>query len=259
MVLIDGPVTFRMGASPGDPERQEIEVYHHRVIPRRFALAAKEVTVEEFQRYSQAVRGAPHRYRKRLSPHPDGPQVNMTWFEAVAYCNWLSDREGLPHCYIPKNDGQFADGMRIDAEAVAQGGYRLPTEAEWEYACRAGTITSRYYGDTTRLLNCYEWYGENSGYRAQRCGLQLPNDLGFFDMLGNVYEWCSEHYRETRPAPEEIVQDVIPAETISPEDRLYRGQSFASAPPGLRAAVRTWSSPRLHRADLGIRPARTLP
>ena len=98
-------------------------------------------------------------------------------------------------CYLPNEDGAYDEGMTIPADVLKRTGYRLPTEAEWEYACRAGTITSRYYGLSIDLLGKYAWYQANSQDHAWPCGSLLPNDLGLFDMLGNVYEWCQDRVR----------------------------------------------------------------
>ena len=90
--------------------------------------------------------------------------------------------------------GEFAEGMKIVPDALKQPGYRLPTEAEWEYACRAGAVTSRYYG---RTRNCWgSMPGTRRTPRVERghAANSLPNELGLFDMLGNVYEWCQEQY-----------------------------------------------------------------
>ena len=125
-----------------------------------------------------------------FSPEPTGPRNGIAWYEAAAYCNWLSKQEGLATCYEPNDKGEFAEGMKIVPDVLKQPGYRLPTEAEWEYACRAGAVTSRYYGRTEELLGKYAWYSQNSQGRVWPCGQLLPNELGLFDMLGNVYEWC---------------------------------------------------------------------
>ena len=100
-------------------------------------------------------------------------------------------------------EGEYAAGMRIKADALKQSGYRLPTEAEWEYACRAGALTSRYYGLSTKLLEKYARYQSNSQDHPWPGASVLPNDMGLFDMLGNVYEWCQEHYEKYPPGGQE--------------------------------------------------------
>src|SRR5262249_30276300 len=152
-----------------------------------FAVASTEVTVGQFLRYAPAFG-----WHCRFSPAAEGPLVNLTWYETAAYCNWLSRQEGLPEkewCYLPNKDGHYAEGMKLAPDYLRRTGYRLPTEAEWEYACRAGAATSRYYGQSEELLDRYAWSMANAGNRARPVGSLLPNDLGLFDLLGGAWEY----------------------------------------------------------------------
>jgi formylglycine-generating enzyme required for sulfatase activity len=128
------------------------------------------------------------------SPDPEGPRNHVYSTSVLDYCNWLSRREGLPECYETDKLGKHG-ADRIKPDAFSLGGYRLPTEAEWEYACRAGAGTSRYYGESVELLGQYAWYNRTSHDHAWSCGSLLPNELGLFDMLGNVMEMCHESNR----------------------------------------------------------------
>src|SRR5205823_3351078 len=103
----------------------------------------------------------------------------------------------------------YAEGMTIPAEVLERTGYRLPTEAEWEYACRAGAVTSRYYGASLDLLDAYARYQANSTEHAWTCGSLLPNDLGLFDMLGNMYEWCQDSVNASKVAKKGTYNDII--------------------------------------------------
>ena len=190
--VIEGPVEFRMGSPSTEPERFSGEILHRRIIPRRFAIATQEVTVEQYQEFVKENPVDDHANNDRYSPDPKGPMNGVSWYHAAAYCNWLSRKENLPECYEPNERGQYAEGMKIRADVLQRTGYRLPTEAEWEYGCRAGAGTSRYYGSNVDLLGRYAWYLATSGDRAWACGSLLPNNLGLFDMLGNVHEWCQE-------------------------------------------------------------------
>jgi formylglycine-generating enzyme required for sulfatase activity len=261
MVLVDGPVEFQMGSPDSDPDHQKEETYHRRRIPHAYFIASREVTIGEFQRFSIATRGAPYEYNERYSQAPHGPIIGLNWYEAAAYCNWLSDRDTLPRCYELNEKKEYGEGMRVSAAAVARGGYRLPTEAEWEYACRAGTATSRYMGTRLPFMGRYEWYVENSGFRTHPCGGLLPNDFGLFDMLGNVMEWCHDPYSEGRFRHNQmaVVSDCIVDERVPSGPRYHRGGAFRSDPIANRSANCGWFDAWGRRSDIGFRPARTLP
>src|SRR5262249_33608727 len=195
-VIVPGPAEFWLGSPRTEAERfggpEDLnETRHYRRIGRSFALAAHEVTVEQFLKFRSN-----HSYTKPYSPTADHPINTVTWFDAAEYCNWLSKEEGIPEgqwCYEPNSMKQYAAGMRVKADALSLAGYRLPTEAEWEYACRAGVTDARYYGETEELLARHAWYTTNSRNRNMALpGSFRPNDLGLFDLLGNALEWCAD-------------------------------------------------------------------
>jgi formylglycine-generating enzyme required for sulfatase activity len=266
--VIDGPVEFRMGSPPADTERiGGNERPRLMTIPRRFAIADREVTSAQFQRFLQ-THAEPqllvsHDVRNRFGPDPDGPWIGPSWYAAAHYCNWLSEQEGIPRdqwCYEPAERG-YVEGMTIPADVLRRTGYRLPTEAEWEYACRSGTITGRYYGRTIHLLGQYAWYQANSQERAWPGGSRLPNDLGLSDMLGNVYEWMNDWFGAPRPGARwKSIDRVNRSEYVLEKlPRLLLGGSFVNPPAGLRAAGRRGNAPSLRDASYGFRLARTHP
>jgi eukaryotic-like serine/threonine-protein kinase len=265
--VIEGPVEFRMGSPPTEPNRNETNETPRRMrIPRRFAIATKEVTLEQWQRFERTNRQLSFSpsFVNRASPDQGGPMNSLTWYNAANYCNWLSEQEGFATdqwCYLPNESGAYAEGMKIPADVLQRTGYRLPTEPEWEYACRSGTVTSYCFGQSTELLGKYAWYQTNSKEHAWTCGSLLPNDLGLFDMLGNELEWVQDRLgyeiQENRRQSNDITH-----QTESIDDkyfRLLRGVSFLYPAAYLRSAGR-FSYPPGHRSsDIGFRPCRTYP
>ncbi len=161
---------------------------------------------------------------------PQHPVENVSWMDAVHCCNALSVLAGLTPCYNLAADGALHG---FDAEAD---GYRLPTEAEWEFACRAGTTDVRY-GE----LDAIAWYRGNAEGSTHPVGLLQPNAWGLYDMLGNVWEWCNDVYDPS----------------VYGEYRIFRGGGWNDAPRGVLATNRRRSHPVAFRIDdLGFRVAR---
>src|SRR5262249_26239135 len=194
----------------------------------------------------------------RCYPEPTCPIGGVVWYEAAAYCNWLSEQEGIPEdqwCYETNARGQVT---KLKENYLSRTGYRLPTEAEMEYAWRAGAVTSRYYGETEELLAKYGWYVQNSKERTWPVGGKKPNDLGLFDMHGNVYTWCQESHRDypaLKDEPSEDKEDVF--NIVSRASRVVRGSSFLNPASSVRCAYRFGGVPTNRGNVVGFRPART--
>jgi len=152
-----------------------------------YAISSDEVTVNEFRKFRDYPEMA-----KIVAPTGDCPAHYITWYLAAEYCNWLSAQEGLDEgqwVYLPNEKGEFAEGMRISENATTLEGYRLPTAAEWEHACRAGSREAYGFGEPVSLLQRYAYYAWNARGRSYPGGTLLPNELGLFNMHGNVWEW----------------------------------------------------------------------
>jgi formylglycine-generating enzyme required for sulfatase activity len=159
------------------------------------------------------------------------PVENVSWKDAVSFCNLLSVKAGLTPYYALNQP----EDIIFDATA---NGYRLPSEAEWEYACKAGTNGIRY-GE----INAIAWYKENSERSTHAVGMKLPNAWGMYDMLGNVWEWCSDRYDET----------------VYGSYRIFRGGGWCDEERGCIATNRRRSHPASFKIDdLGFRLARNL-
>jgi formylglycine-generating enzyme required for sulfatase activity/tRNA A-37 threonylcarbamoyl transferase component Bud32 len=261
LVVAPAGAEFWMGSPGAEAGRIATHEPLYRVrIPRSFAIAAREVTVEQFLRFQPG-----HRYLARYSPRPDGPIINVTWYQAAAYCNWLSEKEGIPKeewCYRPNKADQYDDGMHLAPGYLGKRGHRLPTEAEWEYACRAGAVTSRFYGEAEELLKEYAWYSKTTSDEAVRPGgLLKPNDLGLFDLYGNVAEWTQDPallYRwPGRNRPKEDIEYEL--DIRDNQSRLLRGGAFVLLAPYVRSALRDSLRPSSAYNAAGFRVARTYP
>ncbi len=176
------------------------------------------------------------------------PATHVDWVQALTFCNSLSDREGLSPCYRQEPAGSWQWDRGAD-------GYRLPTEAEWEYACRADTGSRWFWGDKPDGADAHAWYRSNAQGRLQPVGKKAPNPWELHDMAGLVFEWCWDCF-DRYPAD----QDLPPTDPVGPVEgdmRVVRGGSFEGPPFGLRSALRGIVEPDFRRENLGLRGVRS--
>jgi formylglycine-generating enzyme required for sulfatase activity len=151
------------------------------------------------------------------------------------------------------------EGVRLLDNHLERTGYRLPTEAEWEYACRAGAVTSRYFGSSNELLDHYSWFARNSNDRAWPVARKKPNDLGLFDMHGNVWNWC-QSLGEDYPEDGGVSPDVETLSVVDEKARLtLRGGAFHRFASRIRCAHRQYNRPGARNEYMGLRLVRTYP
>jgi hypothetical protein len=251
-----------MGSPTDDPLTAYDARRHRRRIGRTFAIATKETTFEQFDRFLSAHSDVAHADHRRNSSDPSNPAGGVTWLEAAKYCRWLSEQEGLSEdqmCFPPLAEIKL--GMSLPDNFIERIGYRLPTEAEWEYACRAGSETPYSFGSSPALLGEFAWFKDNSAENPRRVGLHRPNVLGAFDMHGNLIEWCHSPY--VRDYPESArgpVDDVVLSgrtRTLGSALRVLRGGSYNWTANLITSAHRTEYAPAT-RYNNGFRVARTL-
>ena len=246
---------------------------HPVTITRPFWMGRTEVTVAQFRKFVESSKyvteaekyGAGNSAQKTLnekvkdadkglnwkSPgypsNDDAPVTQVSWNDACAYCVWLSEQEKRTALYQSNGQGGW--------KFAAQGdGYRLPTEAEWEYACRAGTTTLFSFGDDVSLLEQYAWYGKNLAGKPQPVALKLPNPFGLYDIHGNIWEWCHdlfnrESYAKSSP------RDPIGG-TLTNTDHVNRGGYWTYAASYCRSAYRGSSAPSHRSKQDGFRVVR---
>jgi formylglycine-generating enzyme required for sulfatase activity len=206
-----------------------------------------EVTQKEYEKLGQ----------REAFPNPshfkgdDLPVEMVTWPQAALFCNARSRLEGLHLCYDEKNAE-----CNFDAD-----GYRLPTEAEWEYACRAGTTGDYSFGNEARQLGDFGWLADNSGKKTHPVGKKKPNPWGLYDMHGNVAEWCQDVFDKGYYASSPEKNPHGPADG---KEYALRGGSWKSSADALRSTARLGESPGfsdacLARDAIGFRCVRKAP
>jgi formylglycine-generating enzyme required for sulfatase activity len=214
------PGKFSMGSTDFDNEKPR----HLVEITRPFSLGDREVTQRQ---YLEVMGVNPSRFKGS----DDLPVEQVSWLDAVTFCNKLSAKEGRTPCY------------RINGEQVtviAGNGYRLPTEAEWEYACRAGSTTRYPFGDNEADLGEFAWFDGNAERKTHPVGQRRPNRWGLYDMLGNVWEWCQDGYDAGYYA---VSPRAAPPGPSGASSRVFRGGGWYGYPAVGHTAYRRRSAP----------------
>jgi formylglycine-generating enzyme required for sulfatase activity len=218
-----GPGTFVMGSPEDETNRYPDERQHTVEIKHGFWMSKYEVTFAQYDVFSKAARHA-IAYDQGWG-RGNLPVINVKWFDAAEFARWLSQKSGHH--------------------------YRLPTEAEWEYAARAGTTTAFSFGNNEKDFGDYAWNGTNAGKRTHPVGTKKPNPWGLHDMHGNVWEWTASIYNEDYDGSELRGSDIK-----SNEKRVVRGGAWYFFPKGMRSADRRVYSPRRRLPYIGFRIVR---
>lgn len=266
MRIFRGPIEYSMGSRKGEYGYRAAEAAIPVRIERSFAIAMKPETRQEFERFIQDVekpRWMHGTWARQYSPEPTCPHNGFAFILAARYCRWLSEQEGIPEeemCYPPSDE--FDDTLTLPADYLERTGYRLPTCAEWEYACRAGSDTVRSFGRANELLGDYSWNVHNSNGYTHPVGELKPNDFGLFDSLGNIREFsCQSAGFRPEVGPDGFALDVMePNRKFTP---LRRVRSLGSGYHDQRRFVRTASRETAMEANTGsnvqgLRVVRTL-
>jgi formylglycine-generating enzyme required for sulfatase activity len=223
------PGSFTMGSPSSESSRDSYEGPQHKVmITRGFWLGKFEITQKQWE----SVMGTtPWSGKKFVQSNPAHPAVHISWEDIQAFVHVLNEAAG--------------DSL-----------YRLPTEAEWEYACRAGTTTRWSFGDDESQLEAHAWYYDNAwgvGLKyAQPVGTKLPNAWGLHDMHGNVYEWCQDWVGSYSRGAQ-----INPTGSKTGSDRIFRGGDFFNSVQQARSAHRAGSSPDTRGYHIGARLLKT--
>jgi formylglycine-generating enzyme required for sulfatase activity len=220
--------TFQMGSPESEQGRKDNELQHEVTLSKDFYLGMTEVTQAQYQK----VMGDNPSYfqgDKIQGDSSNHPVEKVRWEDAVEFCKRLS---ALPE---EKKAGRV---------------YRLPTEAEWEYACRAGGKTAFSFGDEPKSLDEFGWFASNSDNQTHAVGERKPNAWGLCDMHGNVWEWCSDWYGEY---PKDAVSD--PAGPTEGLHRVHRGGSWFNLAAICRSAIRYRNIPSIRTGNYGFRIA----
>jgi formylglycine-generating enzyme required for sulfatase activity len=256
-LLLIPPGEFVMGCAP---EKQRIypeQSPHHVKITQPWLLGRTEVTQVQWQ---MIMKNEPWKEKKTIQTGPDYAATTITWFEAAEFCNRLSEHEGFDPYYRISRAGESEEEEEeedVEVEVAGGNGYRLPSEAEWEYSCRAGSTTLWHFGDDADRLVDYAWFDKNAWEVGERypheVRRKLANGFGLYDMHGNVSEYCEDRYGGAYESAAQT--DPVGGDVGS--FRIHRGASFSQGHEFCRSSYRGWMLPYARPGNQGFRVARS--
>lgn len=296
MVRISPPEQFVVGTPADEPGLTGGELRHWVEGIGPYEIAQYEITVEQFKDFLDSLKqtrpeldGQDFEFNSNRTPEPHSPQISVRLLDAMRYCQWLSEREGLPEsewCYpgiweiradeADRTNGIPASEYRLPPDFLKRTGYRLPLEEEWEYAARSGIDLARPFGQTTRLMSRYVHQASSMDeLQVIPVGSLKPNNYGLFDTLGNVREWCQNKRTDWKSPFYGFARDASDLSEIGDRPWQYveatddrpvkellkhyvRGGSFGDPAELIRCADRSLQSPEEKSHYNGFRIARTL-
>jgi formylglycine-generating enzyme required for sulfatase activity len=259
--IVFTPGEYVIGSPPGETDRRDDETRHSVKLTRPFAVSDREITWKQYNAIDNARRHDALEEQVGRTLAIEEPVFGVNWYEAVSYCRWLTEiaamREDdqayaapwslVPSVFAPDPDPEVGGAPRNWPLDLDKPGFRLPTEAEWEVACRWQTTTAYSFGNDSKRLTNYGWHSDNSQQRLHPPGTLRPNAGGLFDMHGNLYEWCHDWHGDYK-------RDVVdPLGTATGAYRVARGGSSTSAAAGCRSANRAPIEPSQRLQNLGFR------
>ena len=259
MIRLPGGIKADVGAPGLDRSRLANEQRRQIDVPDNLFVSRDELTEEQLNRFRKNVTGRPP---KQNTQDDHRTAMKIGFFSAAKYCNWLSELEGIAKdqwVYLPNESGEMGPGMKIANDHLQRSGYQIPTPDLWEYACRSGTITPRYYGYGTELSSNYiRWAGTRSAHH-ERLAARLPNQFGLFDMLGNSAEWSIglvdrqlNGPGRNRFRPEGFGGPRFPPERFGPADAANSNIADAPSDSQRQLLPRSRRGPRDNRPGLSF-------
>lgn len=245
MAVLPAPMTFPMSnyQKAGDSFKETIRTQK---LPYSLGVATRKVTLVQFRRFLKDHPDRLYQYAQPEGNDSDHPAVQVTWIQAARYCRWLSEKAQFPETQMCFPEFKLIkDGMKLPADYAKRTGYRLPTSAEWECCCRAGSTTRFTFGSDPAMLDYFSWHGANSKRQLQPVAMLKPNNLGLFDIHGLAFEWTANEIYYSKDEQEWIYRG---------SSRFHEVEDHAISQPGVTA-----NRPNFVDNQMGMRIVRTMP